>query len=110
VCGPVWIEIHWSSIWLRIQSGMVLNYTWGPLTTRHDLGGVLWRLLNTFSFGLSEFHGHRSWLVCEVTLTAPPLIGRRTSSNCKPPNQVNSGPNLGGLGPAEGIVYLFRKI
>ena len=25
------------------------------------------------SFGLSLFHGHRSWLVCEVVLTDEPV-------------------------------------
>jgi hypothetical protein len=29
---------------------------------------VTWDGLWTLSFGLSEFHGHRSWLVCEVAL------------------------------------------
>jgi hypothetical protein len=39
------------------------------MTTLHDFEGVLdglWIL----SFGLSQFHGHGSWLMCEVTLRA----------------------------------------
>ena len=32
--------------------------------------GVPWDALWTFSFGLSQFHGHGSWLVCEVALRA----------------------------------------
>ena len=37
------------------------------MTTLHDVEDVLgrpWKL----SFGLSQFHGHDSWLVCEVAL------------------------------------------
>jgi hypothetical protein len=37
------------------------------MTTRHDVGGVLGRPW-TLSFGLSDFHGHSSWLMCEVVL------------------------------------------
>ena len=37
------------------------------MTTLHDCGGVLGWPLDTF-FGLSQFHGHGSWLVCEVAL------------------------------------------
>ena len=39
------------------------------MTTLHDLGGVLGRPLDAF-FGLSQFHGHGSWLMCEVPLHA----------------------------------------
>ena len=31
---------------------------------------VCWDGLWTLSFGLSNFHGHGSWLVCEVALNA----------------------------------------
>ena len=37
------------------------------MTTLHDFGGVLRRHLDTF-FGLLQFHGHSSWLVCVVAL------------------------------------------
>ena len=37
------------------------------MTTRHDFGGA-WDGLWTLSFGLSQFHGHGSWLMCEVAL------------------------------------------
>ena len=30
---------------------------------------VSWDGLWTLSFGLSQFHGHGSWLVCEVALS-----------------------------------------
>jgi hypothetical protein len=33
------------------------------VTTLHDFGGVLGWPLDTF-FGLSQFHGHGSWVVC----------------------------------------------
>ena len=37
------------------------------MTILHDCGGVLGWPLDTF-FGLSQFHGHGSWLVCEMPL------------------------------------------
>ena len=64
VWGPAWIEIA---------------FGWGPghvwlHTTLEDLWPhrvilkVSWDGLWTLSFGLSQFHGHGSWLVCEVAL------------------------------------------
>jgi hypothetical protein len=41
---------------------MILEVSWDGL----------WRL----SFGLSQFHGHGSWLVCEVALSCHPLVSR----------------------------------
>jgi hypothetical protein len=38
------------------------------MTTLHDVGGVLGRPLDTF-FWVSWFHGHGSWLMCQVPLT-----------------------------------------
>jgi hypothetical protein len=66
--GPAWIEIHWGSIWLRAQFHMTSLYTWGSMITLHDFGGVLGQPLDTF-FGLSQFHGHGFWLVCQVALS-----------------------------------------
>ena len=37
------------------------------MTTLYDFEDVLGRPLDTF-IGLSQFHGHGSWLVCEVAL------------------------------------------
>jgi hypothetical protein len=71
------IEIHWNSIWLRAQSLMAAQYTWGSVTTLHEFGGVLGRPLDTF--GLSQFHGHGSWLVCEVALGPALLCQSRPS-------------------------------
>ena len=62
---PLWIEIHWNDIWLRAQSHMASHYSWGPVTTLRDFGSILGRPLCT-SFGLPQFLGYSSWLVCEV--------------------------------------------
>jgi hypothetical protein len=35
---------------------------------------VYWDSLWTLSFGLSQFHGHGSWLVCEVALNPSKYI------------------------------------
>ena len=54
VWGPAWIEIHSNSIWLRVRSHMTSHYTWGPVTTLHDFGGVLgWP--STLSLGSHDF-------------------------------------------------------
>ena len=39
------------------------------MTTRHDFGSVVGWPFGHFSFGLSQFHGHGSWLVCEVAVS-----------------------------------------
>ena len=67
VWGHAWIKNHWNSISLRAQSHMTSHYTWGTMTTLYDLG-VHWDGLWTLSFGFSQFHGHGSWLMCEVAL------------------------------------------
>jgi hypothetical protein len=64
---PAWIETHSNSIWLKAWLQVTSHYTWGSVTTLHDFGGVLGRSLDAF-FELSQFHGHGSWLVCEVAL------------------------------------------
>ena len=68
VWGLAWIEIYRNSIWLRNRSHMTSHYTWGSVTT-HLILKVCWDSLYTLSFGLSQFHGHGSWLVCEVALS-----------------------------------------
>ena len=47
---------------------MTSHYTRGSVTIPHDFGGVMGRPLDTFFLGLSQLHGHSSWLVCEVAL------------------------------------------
>jgi hypothetical protein len=64
---PTWIQNHWNSIWLRAWSHMTSHYTWGSMTTSMILE-VCCNGLWTLSFGLSQFHRHGSWLVCEVAL------------------------------------------
>ena len=68
VWGPVWIEIHWISIWLR--AWYIWLYTTLEDPWPHDMIlEVSWDGLWTLSFGLSQFHGHSSWLMCEVALS-----------------------------------------
>ena len=49
VWGLAWIEIHW----LRVRSHMASHYTWGPVTTLHDVGGALGRPLDAFFWALT---------------------------------------------------------
>jgi hypothetical protein len=63
-----WVDIHWNSIWLRAWSCMTSHYTWGSVP-HYMILEVSWDGLWTLSFGLSQFHGHGSWLVCEVALS-----------------------------------------
>jgi hypothetical protein len=48
VWRPVWIKIHWNSIWLRVRSQITPHSTQESMTTLHDVGGVLGRPLGTF--------------------------------------------------------------
>ena len=50
---------------------MTSHYARGSLTSLHDFGGVLgrWDGLWRLCFALSRFHGHVSWLVCEVAFS-----------------------------------------
>jgi hypothetical protein len=67
VWGPAWIEIHLNSIWLRARSIWLHTTLEGPWP-HYMILGVCWDGLWTLSFGLSQFHGHGSWLVYEVAL------------------------------------------
>ena len=62
VWGPAWIETHWVSVWLRARSHM----TYSHYMILEVCGDGLW----TLSCGLSQFHGHGSWLECEVALSS----------------------------------------
>ena len=55
-------EIHWNSMGLRAQSCMTSNNAWGPWP-HHMILEVSWDGFWTLSFGLSQFHGHYSWLL-----------------------------------------------
>jgi hypothetical protein len=51
--GPTWIEIQWNCIWLRDRSQMTSHYTWGSVTTLHDVRDVLGRPLGIFFWALT---------------------------------------------------------
>ena len=57
-----------NNIRLSTPTHMTSHDTWGSVTTPHDLGGALGQPLHTFSFGLSPFHSHGSWLLCEAVI------------------------------------------
>ena len=63
--GPAWIEIHWNNIWLRAPYMWLHTTLEGPWPHYMTLE-VCWNGLWTRSFGLSQFHGHGSWLVCKM--------------------------------------------
>jgi hypothetical protein len=67
VQGPAWIEFHWNSTWLRANHIYLHTTLEGPWP-HYMILEVYWDGIWTLSFGLSQFHGHGSWLVCEVTL------------------------------------------
>ena len=58
---------------IEIAFGRGLSYIWLHTTLEgpwphYMILEVSWDSLWTVSFGLSQFHGHGSWLVCKVTL------------------------------------------
>ena len=68
VWGHAWINIHWNAfgwgpghIWLHTT----LEGLWPHYIVVEVRWGDLWAL----SFGLSQFHGHGSWLLLQVALT-----------------------------------------
>ena len=67
VWGPTWIEMHWNSIWLRARH-IWLHITLEGPWPHYMILEVCWDGLWTLSFGLSQSHGHGSWLMCEVAL------------------------------------------
>ena len=50
---PTWTKLHWNSSWSRTRSHMTSHHTWGPVTTLHDVEGVLGRPLDTFFWALT---------------------------------------------------------
>ena len=68
---PAWIETPWRSIWFKARSHMTSHYIIGSVTAHYMLLEVSLDGFWTQSFGLSQFHGHGSWLVCEVALIRP---------------------------------------
>jgi hypothetical protein len=71
VWGPTWIEIHWNSIWLRARLHRTSHYTWGCGDHTTWFWGCLGTGLGTLSFGLSQFYGYGSWLVCRALRWVP---------------------------------------
>ena len=63
-----WIKIHWHNIRLRARSHMTSHYL-EDLWAHYMILEMSWDNLWTLSSGLPKFHGHGSWLVCEVALT-----------------------------------------
>jgi hypothetical protein len=84
VRDPTWIEFHWNNIWLRTRSRRTSHYTWGSWPN-HMMLEVCWDGLWTLSFGISQFHGHGSWLMCEVALRC------KTKDTPKPSNLIGWG-------------------
>ena len=70
VWGPAWIEIHWNSIWSRARSHRTPHTTFEGRWPHSMTLEVCWDGLRTLSLGLPQFHGHGSWLVCEVALSS----------------------------------------
>ena len=69
--GPdTWIEVHWNKKYL-VEGAVTYDFALHLRIRDHTtwfwrcVGTALW----TLSFRLSQFHGHGSWLVCEVALT-----------------------------------------
>jgi hypothetical protein len=86
VWGPAWIEIHWNSIWLRVQSHMIFtlllrvrdHITWfwrcvGTTFGHFHLGSHNFMVMahghGTWSWHMVMAHGHGTWFMCEVALT-----------------------------------------
>jgi hypothetical protein len=61
---------------------MTSLYTRGSVTTLHGFGGCVETAFGHFSCGLSQFHGHGSWLIFEVTLNV-------TYAICEGPKYVD---------------------
>ena len=81
---PASIEMHRNSIWLRARSHMTSHYN---LRVR-DHATWLWRCLGTafghFLLGSHKrFHGHGSWLVCEVAFWPPSLESSNGSTTLR---------------------------
>ena len=83
------------------------------MITLHDFGGVLDGLW-TLSFGLSQFQGHGSWLVCEVVQNAaqfssfPRLSINRKLRNIKGRTSYDEVVENKSLHTSVGLVYGVR--
>ena len=68
VWRPAWIKIHWNSIGWGPDHICLHTTLEGP-RPHYMILEMNWDGLWTLSFGLSQFHGHGSWLLCEVALS-----------------------------------------
>ena len=68
VWGLAWIGIEIAFAWGRSHIG--LHTTLEDLWPHYMLLEVSWHNIWSLSFRLSLFHGHNSWLVCEVVIRA----------------------------------------
>ena len=68
VWGPAWQEVRWNIIWVRARWHMA-SHSLEALWLHCMILEVSWDNLRTLSFGLFQFHGHGSWLACEVALS-----------------------------------------
>jgi len=72
----------WGPTWIEIAFGWGLGHIWLHTTLEglwpyYMILEVCWDGLWTLSFGLSQFHGHGSWLVCEVALNESNIMGHK---------------------------------
>ena len=79
--GPAWIGIHSNIIWLRARH-IWLHITLEGRWPHYMMLEVGWDGLRTLSLWLSQYHGHGSWLVCEVTLSVEIADKRLWASMC----------------------------
>jgi hypothetical protein len=63
------IEFGWRPSHIRLHTTLE-----GPWPHYMMILEMCWDGLWTHSFGLSQFHGHRSWLMCEVALNYKPRL------------------------------------
>ena len=78
---PTWIEIHWIAFGWR-PSHIRLHTTLEGPWPHYMILEATWDGLWTLSFGLSKFHGHGSWLVCEVALIVRVAL-HNTRTKCR---------------------------
>jgi hypothetical protein len=64
--GPMWIEIHSNQRLVEGPCHIWLHTTLEDPWPHIMILEVCWDGLWTLSFGLSQFHGRGSWIVCEV--------------------------------------------
>ena len=69
-----YVRTHMNKTFIEVTFGWEPGHIWFHTTLEgpwphYMILEVCWDSLWTLSFGLSQFHGHGSWLVCEVALS-----------------------------------------